>query len=756
MYADEQFEIDSRIDWYQHRQHLASFFRPLWLTGLCLISLSGWITAFWGVLSGKNENAGLDFSLRRPGMPQVIDNNPGNEMSHHGAEPENSELVKGLSVDEILDDTWKPAAHSFRWAGNGEEPLLIGHSKSSAGESEFSAQRLVSTSDGGLGNLRLENFLSSQNGPIQSSYTHEGREVTAEDVWVDDDGRYALILSNKIPEWRRSFRALYWLLELNSTSPSLDALDRDQPLAEAQLAILSPTGHNVAFVRDGNIYLRHTYNGTVLPITTDTDHSVHNGIPGWGYEEEILESNAALWWSPGGMHLAFLRTDESMVQIYTMDLYTSTEQNRLYPQTHPVRYPRPGTLNPVVSIQIYDVERGRLLNIDLPDQLPDNERIIFSVVWLTDHLLLLKHTNRESSVLMVFLIDLKRTKNDTVEAELIRTESGSEDCWAEPIRKVVKYVPANSARDIPSDGYIDMVVHDGYNHLAYFTPLRSSMPSKVLTSGQWEVIDAPTVVDGSQESVFFLATVPRHPDQRHLYRASLDGRSVKAVTDDTQPAYYDVSFDRGGQYAVLKYMGPDVPRTFIIALTHDAPEVLIDMESSTALSVKAHEAASKLPRRQFHYIDLGAGSLAPIMELLPPNFDPGRQYPVIFSPYGGPGSQSVTQRFAVDFATLLASRGYVVVVVDGRGTGFNGRDTRCAVHGRLGYFEAADQIAAGRLWKSKEYVDSDRLVIWGWSFGGYLTLKTLDMDGGRTFGMGMAVAPVTDWRLYGERPNQEW
>ncbi|KAJ4163952.1 hypothetical protein LMH87_005649 [Akanthomyces muscarius] len=669
-------------------------------------------------------------------------------MGQHGAEPANSVLVKGLSVDEILDSSWKPAKRSFRWVGNGEEALLIGHSKSSAGESEFSAQRVVATSGGGLEKFRLENFISSLNGAISSSCIYEGQEVTPEDIWVGDDGRHALILSNKTPEWRRSYRALYWLLDLNSTSPTLEALDRDHPLEEAQLAIFSPTGQNVAFVRDGNIYLRRTYNATTVPVTADTDPSVHNGIPGWGYEEEALESNVALWWSPDGRHLVFLRTDESMVQIYMMHLYTAAEQNRLYTQTRPVRYPKPGSPNPVVNLQIYDVERGRLLNIDLPGQLPDDERIIFSVVWLTEHLLLVKQTDRESSVLMVFLIDLQRAGMATVEAELIRTESDLKDCWVEPIRKALHFVPADPARGIPGDGYIDMVVHDGYNHLAYFTPLRASTPSKILTSGQWEVVDAPTMLDGDHGWVYFLATVPQHPDQRHLYRASLDGRSVIAVTDDTQPAYYDVLFASGGRYAVLEYRGPGVPRTSIIVLTQNAPDIVADTDLNTALVVKVHEAASMLPERRFHYMDLGSGSLAPIMELLPPNFDPGRKYPVIFSPYGGPGSQSVTQQFAVNFETLLASRGYVVVIVDGRGTGFNGRDTRCVVHGRLGHFEALDQIAAGRHWKTKDYVDSNRMAIWGWSFGGFLTLKTLDMDGGRTFGLGIAVAPVTDWRLY--------
>jgi len=138
-----------------------------------------------------------------------------------------------------------------------------------------------------------------------------------------------------------------------------------------------------------------------------------------------------------------------------------------------------------------------------------------------------------------------------------------------------------------------------------------------------------------------------------------------------------------------------------------------------------------------------------VLERRPPHFDPNRKYPVLFYLYNGPGSQMVEKKFRVDFQAYIASSlGYIVVTVDGRGTGFLGRDLRCVVRGVIGYYEAQDQIAVAKIWAKKNYVDEERIAIWGWSYGGFMTLKTLELDGGETFKYGMSVAPVTDWRFY--------
>lgn len=146
-----------------------------------------------------------------------------------------------------------------------------------------------------------------------------------------------------------------------------------------------------------------------------------------------------------------------------------------------------------------------------------------------------------------------------------------------------------------------------------------------------------------------------------------------------------------------------------------------------------------------------------LVERRPPHFNPSKKYPVVFQLYNGPTSQRVDRKFTIDFQSYIASNlGYIVVTLDARGTGYSGRKVRCAVRGNLGHYEAHDQIATAKMWAKKPYVDETRMAIWGWSYGGFMTLKVLEQDAGETFQYGMAVAPVTDWRFYGEFPSLEY
>ena len=155
-----------------------------------------------------------------------------------------------------------------------------------------------------------------------------------------------------------------------------------------------------------------------------------------------------------------------------------------------------------------------------------------------------------------------------------------------------------------------------------------------------------------------------------------------------------------------------------------------------------------LPEKIYSTVNIDGNDLQ-VVERRPKNFDPNKKYPVVFHLYNGPASQTVDKRFTVDFQSYMASNlGYIVVTVDGRGTGFAGRKIRCAIRNNIGYYEARDQIETAKKWKAKPYVDGDKMAIWGWSYGGFMTLKVLETDAGETFKYGVAVAPVTDWRYY--------
>lgn len=308
-----------------------------------------------------------------------------------------------------------------------------------------------------------------------------------------------------------------------------------------------------------------------------------------------------------------------------------------------------------------------------------------------------------------------------------------------------KYIPADPAKGRKYDGYIDTIIHKGYDHLAYFTPLENRNPI-LLTSGEWEVVDAPSAIDLNNGLVYFVST-ERSPIERHVYSIKLDGSDKRAVTNVSVDGRYDVSFSKLAGYALISYTGPDIPWQKIIRTEPKESSFEKDIEKNERLS----ELRGKYDLPTFHYstVNINGFSLE-VVERRPPSFDSKKKYPVLFQVYGGPGSQSVTKNFQIDYQAYVAGGlGYIVVTVDGRGTGFIGREARIVVRGDLGNLEAHDQIETAKIWAAKDYVDEKRIAIWGWSYGGFMTLKTLEQDAGRTFSYGMAVAPVTDWRFYG-------
>ncbi|KAI5300729.1 hypothetical protein KEM55_005441 [Ascosphaera atra] len=221
---------------------------------------------------------------------------------------------------------------------------------------------------------------------------------------------------------------------------------------------------------------------------------------------------------------------------------------------------------------------------------------------------------------------------------------------------------------------------------------------------------------------------------------------MKQLTNSTEDGYYDVSFSHNAAYALLHYQGPSIPWQKVISTPSNKQAFEDVIEENKDLAKKIEDYA--LPDITYHRVEV-EGYQLPVKEYRPKDFDPKKKYPVLFNPYAGPNSQSVDQKFSVNFHSYVAATlGYIVVTVDGRGTGFIGRKARCIIRGQLGKYETHDQIAVAKMYAAKPYIDEKRVAIWGWSYGGYMTLKTLEQDAGETFSYGMAVAPVTDFSFY--------
>ncbi|KAJ6783406.1 hypothetical protein PWT90_02216 [Aphanocladium album] len=663
--------------------------------------------------------------------------------SEHDPDADSRGSGKTITLKQVQSGFWSPNYESISWIASpdGQDGLLLEQG----------------TSD--LGHLVVEDVRNSEDTPDaaakavsakvlmkESSFTHGGKQYYPTTLVPSPDLKSVLIAVLKKKNWRHSFTAVYYVLDVETQA--VEPLVPFEEDVRVQLATWSPQSDAVAFTRDNNMYIRHVKGSKqVVQITKDGGPEYFYGIPDWVYEEEVFSGNSATWWSANGKYLAFLRTNETGVPEYPIQYYRSrpsgnepTKGEESYPDVVNIKYPKAGAHNPVVDLLLFDVDAGEVFSAESKDEFPADDRIINNVLWAGDQLLV-KETNRISDFLKVVLIDVKAREGKVVNSVNVKDIDGG---WFE-ISHTMTYVPADWAKGRRYDGYIDGIIHEGYEHIGYFTPLNNSEPV-VLTSGKWEVENAPSAVDLENNMVYFVGT-RESSIQRHVYYVKLDGSELKPFTDVSEDAYYSVSFSSGAGYALLSNRGPKVPTQKIVATPSNSASYSRVLEDNQELAERAR--THELPILKYGTVNISDDISLNYVERRPPHFNPKKKYPVLFQHYSGPVSQTVTKRFGVDFQSYVASNlGYVVVTVDPRGTGFKGRQHRVVVRNQLGIIEAQDHIAAAKHFAARDYVDADRLAIWGWSYGGFQTLKTLEMDAGETFSYGMAVAPVTDWRFY--------
>lgn len=578
-----------------------------------------------------------------------------------------------------------------------------------------------------------------------SFFSYDGQKFEIDELFASPDLNKALLRTNTTKGWRHSSTAIFWVLDVQTSLITPLYTESDK----LSTTLWSPSSSGVAFILNNDIYVKNLDSGTITRVTTDGSANIFNGKPDWVYEEEVFASDIVMWWSPQGDKLAFLKFNDTLVPEFTIPYYVQ-EGHEEYPELVSIKYPKPGYTNPTVEFVVakFDGSNDFVLHQAALESEKISEKLITEVLWVSDDFVLVKTSNRASDLLEVFLV----SADDKASATLIRSHH-AENSWFEVSSNAV-YIPKNESLGRNVDGYVDIVVQDGFNHLAYFFPPENPH-GVLLTQGQWEVLT--NQVDLQNNVVYFTATLESSV-QRHFYSVNLlDAISSVPVslklTNGT--SWYSGSFSSGSRYLLLNYRGPGVPNQRLVDLHTLATVKTIETNAALRKVVAEYD----LPRQNISTVSLGydeatGGEIeANVVEIFPPGFDPTKKYPVLFYVYGGPGSQEVTNVFAVGFSEIVAARlNAVVVTVDGRGTGYNNRNShsqfKFCVRDQLGNYEAIDQISAARIWAQKPYVDADRIAIWGWSYGGFLTLKTLESDTDHVFSYGVAVAPVTKWRLY--------
>ena len=543
------------------------------------------------------------------------------------------------------------------------------------------------------------------------------------DLRIDDFDGYALsenekkilLWNNSEQIYRHSFTAEYYVYDILRST--LKRVSADGPRRNATI---SHDGRMVAYTRDNNIYISNLDYGTDNAVTTDGKvNSIIYGSPDWAYEEEFGMQNS-MCWSTDDSVLAFIRFDESKVPVYTFDRYKSyCEENPLsdiYPDAYSYKYPLAGYPNSTVSVHAYNVDNRTTKKMDLPIGEGYVPMLSFDGEGKNLMAMLL---NRDQNRL-----DLYKVNPGSTVASLVITEMS--DAWLSPeAYKMVRY---------SINSFVIGSERSGWRHLYEYD--YSGNLKRAITSGEWNVTayygrDARTGTD-------YIQTTMRGAVNRNVASVDSKGRiTVLNDIDGTENAWFSGNFD----YYLRKYSNAVTPPVYTIC--NSRGKSLIDIESNREYAAKY----SSVPKMEFTTVPNAEGEAMNACLIKPADFDSSRRYPLMMYQYNGPDSQTVLNEWKMDGVYYIASQGYVVAMVDGRGTGNRSRKWANAVYRNLGHLETADQIAGARNIAKLPYIDAERMACFGWSYGGYMTLMELTAADS-PFKAGVSMAPVTDWRLY--------
>jgi len=524
-----------------------------------------------------------------------------------------------------------------------------------------------------------------------------------------------LLTTNQERIYRRSTKADFLVYDL--TKGKLTDLF---PEAKESYATFSPDGSSVAFVSGNNLFYKNLASGKLNQVTTTGKfNEIIHGSTDWVYEEEFALVKG-FEWSPDSKKIAYYTFDESAVNEYNMQVWSG-----LYPSDYRFKYPKAGEENSKVAITIYDTESDQNISIDIGEEI---DVYIPKIKWTTNPALLsIIRLNRLQNKL-----DLLHANAQTGNTELILTETSN------------TYIDYNYNNQIvyleESKGFVRTSEQDGWKHV-YHYEMNGDLILQI-TNGNW-LVDELKGVDEKNEILYYLSTED-NPLERQLYRIRLNGKQKKQLTEKN--GVHDVDMSPDFNYYLDYFSSASQPLQVTL---HKAPlgKLLNTLEDNQQL--KDVVADFQYGEADFFTFTSDGAELKGYL-IKPYDFDPAKKYPLLLYVYGGPGSQNVKNQWSVvydNFHNYLAQEGFIIACVDNRGTGGRGRDFQHSTYGRLGDLEVKDQINAARFLATEPFIDDQRIGIWGWSYGGYMSSLAL-MIGNEVFKSAIAVAPVTSWRFY--------
>lgn len=611
---------------------------------------------------------------------------------------------KTYTLDDYFNSTIRSKSYSMRWISDTEYLR-----KTREGAVTIYSVDTETTTD----------FLSSK--PFD--------ETEATDYLVSADRNYVCFESNYTKQWRHSFSASYSMFYMGNNS----FVESHIPEMVQNFA-WAPIENKLAFVWNYNVYVKPNATAEAIQVTTNgKENEILNGIPDWVYEEEMFSSKNAMWWSPNGRFLAYAEFDDRLVPTIEYSWYGSEQ----YPKTVIIPYPKAGASNPKVKLFTVDTTNAsNTIEVVVPSSVGARDHYLSTVTWVTDERIAVQWQKRTQNYVLLQIYDFDGSRWNEKTSHVEELQHG----W------VGRFSPNSPvfAEDKISF-YKVMSDSNGYKHIHYVNAKAEVTP---ITTGKWEVISISKL---TKDAIYYVSNeYLLRPGQRNVYKISIGSSGHSAPQcltckmQEDRCQYNSAYFSENASFYRMDCYGPGLP-LFILFDNRGNPKEIQVLENNKDLE---HILSGiQMPTVRRDNITLNGLDLWYQMTL-PPHFDKSKKYPLLIDVYAGPCSQKVNYAFRLNWATYLASTENVIVAsFDGRGSGFQGDRIMHAIYRQLGSFEVEDQISAAKKFIDMGFIDKDRIAIWGWSYGGYVTSMALGAGSG-VFKCGIAVAPVSKWEYY--------
>lgn len=561
----------------------------------------------------------------------------------------------------------------------------------------------------------LSGILSGEYNAKTLSSAEQDSILTALCPVVEEEGvstRYRLEKENEEQLFRRSQVADWYIFDTQKNKRK--ALGEGLQLGQVRDAKMSPNGRYVAFAKDNNLYIHKLDFGTEVAVTKDENPDIINGVADWLYEEEF-GTTALFAWSPDSKMLAFVRLDETEVPTFSWDVYGDTQ----YPTSESLRYPKAGCKNAKASVCVYDVATKGIQRLQVTGE--GVQDVYFPRLrWYNATTLFVQRVNRDQNKMEIFSCNAKSTV--------------SYPWYSEESKKYfVDYSLFDQWIWLSDGKMIVLSEQEGWRRAYLYGS--DGVKTRVLTP---EGIDVTALYAADEKAQILYYQAAPTPATRQIYGVSLKAGATPVQISEGE-GMHSARFSHDARYMIECYQSFQTPNTYTLCKAEKGKwkkeRVLEDNKA-----LREAWQANQLPEPQLMHIN---GLEA--MLLQSPTTD--HQSPLIVMHYSGPASQRVLNRWRKRFEYALVEAGYAVLIVDPRGSDCKGRAWRNETYMSLGVKEAEDLIAAAKAIGEREDIDANRMALMGWSYGGYQTLMTMSQKG-HPFKAGVAIAPVTDWKLY--------